>query len=69
MLHAKHTKRWAIEHDIALSESEDPGDRQLAVDRRLLEEPRMEAHGVREFPPDRCAAGSSAARCRRRWPT
>jgi hypothetical protein len=34
-LHAKHTKRWAIEHDIALSESEDPGDRQLAVDRRL----------------------------------
>jgi hypothetical protein len=51
-LHAKHTKRWAIEHDIALSESEDPVDRQLAVDRRLLEEPRMEAHGVRDFPPD-----------------
>jgi hypothetical protein len=51
-LHAKHTKRWAIEHDIALSESEDPGDRQLAVDRRLLEEPRMEAHGVRDFPSD-----------------
>ncbi|HUO73814.1 MAG TPA: hypothetical protein VMU39_23785 [Solirubrobacteraceae bacterium] len=51
-LHAKHTKRWAIEHDIALSESEDPGERQLAIDRRLLEEPRMEAHGVRDFPPD-----------------
>ena len=51
-LHAKHTKRWAIEHDIELSESDDPADRQLAVDRRLLEEPRMEAHGVREFPPD-----------------
>ena len=51
-MHAKHTKRWAIEHDIALSESDDPDDRQLAVDRRLLEEPRMEAHGVREFPPD-----------------
>jgi hypothetical protein len=51
-LHAKHTKRWAIEHDIELSESGDPADRQLAVDRRLLEEPRMEAHGVREFPPD-----------------
>ena len=50
-LHAKHTKRWAIEHDIALSESDDPADRQLAVDRRLLEEPRMEAHGVRAFPP------------------
>jgi hypothetical protein len=50
--HAKHTKRWAIEHDIELSESDDPADRQLAVDRRLLEEPRMEAHGVREFPPD-----------------
>jgi Mg-chelatase subunit ChlD len=51
-LHAKHTKRWAIEHDVALSESEDQADRQLAVDRRLLEEPRMEAHGVRDFPPD-----------------
>ena len=51
-LHAKHTKRWAIEHDIELSESGDPADRQLAGDRRLLEEPRMEAHGVREFPPD-----------------
>jgi hypothetical protein len=51
-MHAKHTKRWAIEHDIALSESDDPVDRQLAVDRRLLEEPRMEARGVREFPPD-----------------
>ena len=51
-LHAKHTKRWAIERDVELSESDDPVDRQLAVDRRLLEEPRMEAHGVREFPPD-----------------
>jgi hypothetical protein len=51
-LHAKHTKRWAIDHDIELSESDDPAGRQLAVDRRLLEEPRMEAHGVREFPPD-----------------
>ena len=50
--HGKHTKRWAIERDIALSESGDPVDRQLALDRRLLEEPRMEAHGVREFPPD-----------------
>ena len=48
--HAKHTKRWAIEHDITLAESDDPDDRQLAVDRRLLEEPRMEAHGVREHP-------------------
>jgi Mg-chelatase subunit ChlD len=50
-LHAKHTKRWAIEHDLALSESENPADRQLAIDRRLLEEPRMEAQGVREHPP------------------
>ena len=49
--HAKHTKRWAIEHDIKLAESDDPDDRQLAIDRRLLEEPRMEAHGVREHPP------------------
>ena len=49
--HGKHTKRWAIEHDIALAESDDPDERQLAIDRRLLEEPRMEAHGVREHPP------------------
>jgi len=50
--HAKHTKRWAIEHDIKLAESDDPVERQLSNDRRLLEEPRMEAHGVREHPPD-----------------
>ena len=50
--HAKHAKRWAIELDIALCESEDPDHRQLAADRRLLEEPRMEAHGVRDYPPD-----------------
>ncbi len=49
--HGKHTKRWTIEQDIALSESENPNDRQLAIDRRLLEEPRMEAHGVRDQPP------------------
>ncbi len=48
--HAKHTKRWAIEHDMQLARSEDPADRQLAVDRQLLEEPRMEAHGCRDFP-------------------
>ena len=48
--HGKHTKRWAIERDTALSESEDPDERQLATDRKLLEEPRMEAHGVREHP-------------------
>jgi hypothetical protein len=50
--HAKHTKRWAIERDITLNESANPEERRLAADRRLLEEPRMEAHGVREHPPD-----------------
>jgi hypothetical protein len=50
--HAKHTKRWTIEHDRTLNQSENPADRQLAIDRRLLEEPRMEAHGVREHPAD-----------------
>ena len=50
--HAKHTNRWVLEHDLALAGSADPVKRQLAVDRRLLEEPRMEAHGVREFPAD-----------------
>jgi hypothetical protein len=48
--HGKHTKRWAIEHDIKLAESDNPAERQLAIDRRVLEEPRMEAHGVREHP-------------------
>ena len=52
VMHAKHTKRWVAEHDQALSESEDPVERQLALDRALLEEPRMEAHGCRDFPPD-----------------
>jgi hypothetical protein len=64
-LHAKHTKRWAIEHEIALSESENPADRQLAVDRRLLEEPRMEAHGVREFAPDSLRGRFVVVRSRR----
>ena len=41
-----------MDRDIALSESDDEKLRQLAVDRRLLEEPRMEATGVREFPED-----------------
>jgi hypothetical protein len=45
--HAKHTKRWVAEHDAELATS----DPQLATDRRLLEEPRMEAHGVRDHPP------------------
>ena len=36
-MHAKHTKRWAIEHDLALADSSDPAQRQLAVDRQLLE--------------------------------
>ena len=49
--HAKHTKRWVIEYDIKLAESDDPVERQLVIDRRILEEPRMEAHGIREHPP------------------
>src|SRR3954470_11769876 len=52
VMHAKHTKRWAAEHDAALAESEDPAERQLALDRTLLEEPRMEAHGCRDFAPE-----------------
>ena len=48
--HGKHTKRWTIEHDIELASRTTPVERQLAIDRRLLEEPRMEAHGVREHP-------------------
>ncbi|MDO8208969.1 vWA domain-containing protein [Conexibacter sp. CPCC 206217] len=40
--HAKHTKRWVAEAEL--------DDEQLAIDVELLEEPRMEAHGVRDFP-------------------
>jgi Mg-chelatase subunit ChlD len=50
VLHAKHTKPWISDRDVALSESNDEALRQLAVDRQLLDEPRMEANGVREFP-------------------
>lgn len=50
VLHAKHTKLWVSDHDAALSKSDDPAEQQLAEDRRLLEEPRMEATGCREFP-------------------
>jgi hypothetical protein len=50
--HGKHTKRWALERTIELARSDDPAERQLGADRRLLEEPRMEAHGCRELSPD-----------------
>ena len=52
VFHAKHTKLWISERDRELSESGDVADRQHAADRALLEEPRMEAHGCREFPAD-----------------
>jgi len=48
VFHAKHTKVWIAEDTEAL---DGDGERQLAVDRKQLEEPRMEAHGVRDFPP------------------
>src|SRR3954452_16415650 len=50
VLHAKDTKLWVNERDRELTASTNPGDHQLAADRALLEEPRMEAHGCREFP-------------------
>jgi hypothetical protein len=50
VLHAKHSKLWIAERDAALADCENADERQLAVDRRLVEEPRMEATGVREFP-------------------
>src|SRR4051794_10758307 len=50
--HGKHTKRWTLERTIALERSQAPADRLLGADRRLLEEPRMEAHGCRDFPPE-----------------
>jgi hypothetical protein len=51
-MQANHNKRWAADHDTELAASDDPAERQLALDRILLEEPRMEAYGSREFPPE-----------------
>jgi hypothetical protein len=48
--HGKHTKRWTVERTVALARSDDRDVRLLGADRRLLEEPRMEAHGSRDFP-------------------
>jgi hypothetical protein len=50
VFHAAHTKPWIVERDIHLAQSDDPVQRQLGSDRRLLEEPRMEAHGIRDHP-------------------
>jgi hypothetical protein len=47
---AKHSKLWISERDRELATSNDAGERQLGADRALLEEPRMEANGCREFP-------------------
>lgn len=49
VFHAKHTKLWILDADQALRADDHD---QLATDRELLEEPRMEAHGVRDFPPE-----------------
>jgi Mg-chelatase subunit ChlD len=47
VMHAKHTKLWVTDYDQQLASE---GKTQLAEDRRLLEEPRMEAHGMRDHP-------------------
>lgn len=51
VFHAAHTKPWIVEADARQADDPDPVIRQLVQDRRLLEEPRMEAHGVRDYPP------------------
>jgi hypothetical protein len=70
VLHAKHTKLWITDRDRALAASDDPGERQLAADRALLEEPRMEANGCRAYPDGtrrggfvRLALGAAVADC------
>ena len=69
VMHAKHTKRWVADHDHSLAHSDDPAERQLAADRALLEEPRMEAHGCRDFPLDSARGDWSAPRSPRPSPT
>lgn len=48
--HAKHTKTWVMEHSADLQRSDDDQDKTLGQDIGLLEEPRMEAHGLRDHP-------------------
>ena len=69
--HAKHTKRWALEHDHRARALRGPAPTASSrVDRRLLEEPRMEAHGVPRLPARLVARALRArARCRPRSPT
>jgi Mg-chelatase subunit ChlD len=55
--HAKHSKQWVLDRELDLQQSDDPDDRTLGRDMGLLEEPRMEAHGLRDH-----AAGSRRAR-------
>ena len=47
VMHARHTKRWVVDYDEQLVKEQKTV---LFNDRRLLEEPRMEAHGVRDHP-------------------
>lgn len=49
VFHGVHTKVWISERDAELLGSEDPLEVQLGHDRRLLEEPRMEANGCRDY--------------------
>src|SRR3954449_3663666 len=70
VFHAKHTKLWVTDRDRALAASEDPDERQLAADRALLEEPRMEATGCRAYPDStrrgrflRLALGAAVVDC------
>jgi hypothetical protein len=64
VFHAKHTNLWISERDRELAVSDDTGERQLAADRALLEEPRMEAQAAAGFPPTAAADASCVSRWR-----
>jgi hypothetical protein len=48
VFHGRHSKVWISEDNGTIAET----DATLADDRELLEEIRMEAHGIRDFPSD-----------------
>lgn len=49
VFHAIGTKLWVTEYEQELGRSEDPADRQAAIDMMFLEEPRMESVNLQAF--------------------
>jgi hypothetical protein len=68
-LHAKHTKRWAIEHDIELSESATRPAGSSPSTGGCSKSRAWKPTASASSRPTRCVAGSSVVRCRPRSST